>query len=158
AAAIAIWFSDKARHAIRLMAFAAQRIAHGEGSRPMEDRMSGSAAPSSVEAAFKAMQRAIEEREKRFDLQAQSDPLTGLQSRQHFEMWLRSQLSKSDPPPACGLMLLQLCGLRQISDIYGLDTANQLLTAVADRSGELLGPADRMARFESDQFFIYING
>jgi diguanylate cyclase (GGDEF)-like protein len=156
AGGIAVWFSGKANHAIQVMSLAAQRISRGDYSKSLA--LAGSPELVTLEDAFNEMQRAIQQREDRFSLQAEHDPLTGVPNRHHFERWVKSRLDGVHPPRPCALVLMQICGLAQLSDIYGPEMADQLVKATAQRAEEFLGAGDKIGRFESDQFFFYFEG
>lgn len=156
AGGIALWFSGKANHAIQVMSLAAQRISKGDYSKSLA--LSGSRELVSLEDAFNKMQRAIQEREDRFSLQVEHDPLTGVPNRLHFERWVKSRLEDLHPPRPCALVLMQICGLAQLGDIYGPEVADELVKATVQRSKGFLAAGDKIARFESDQFFYYFEG
>lgn len=154
AIAVAVWFSGRANHSIRSLALAAQRIGHGDYSKNLA--LASSKQMTSLEKAFNKMQVAIEERERHFSFQAQHDQLTGVPNRLHFDHWVEAKLASTEQPGPCALALLQICGLSQLIDIYGPDVTNRLIQAAANRAKSLVGPNDKLARFESDQFIMYL--
>lgn len=154
---IGFWFYWRARHSLGSLALAAQRIARGDYSKSIALAEKESGQLSTLEQAFNTMQEAIEERESHFNFQAQHDLLTGIPNRHNFDFWIKSKLHDSPRLEPFALLLMQVCGLNQLNDIYGPDTTNQLIKAAAKRTKSLLGPTDKLARFESDQFITYLD-
>lgn len=154
AGAIAAWFSWRANYSLGSLALAAQRIARGDYSKDIAAEDSGQL--TVLEQAFSRMQEAIKERETHYNFQAQHDLVTGVPNRHNFDFWVKSRLLDTRPRPF-GLLLLQICGLSQLTDIYGTDITNQLIRDVAKRAKSLIKPNDKLARFESDQFIIYLD-
>jgi diguanylate cyclase (GGDEF)-like protein len=83
------------------------------------------------------------------------DCLTGLPNRRQFDHALRAAL---DSPPAAGavhaLLLLDLNGFKQINDVHGHVTGDEVLTIVAQRLLGVMRNGDLLARLGGDEFGI----
>lgn len=156
ATAVAVWVSGRADRHIRHLALAAHRIARGDYSKNVA--LADTRQLTSLEEAFNAMQLAIEEREHHFSFQAQHDPLTGVANRHHLDAWVKTRFSETAPAEDAALVVFQICGLNHLTDVYGPEISDQLVIAAARRAESLLGSRDKLARFESDEFFMYLEG
>jgi diguanylate cyclase (GGDEF)-like protein/PAS domain S-box-containing protein len=93
--------------------------------------------------------------EERLRYQALHDPLTGLPNRTLFFDRLNAVLAR--PGSRAGICYLDLDGFKAINDTLGHDMGDQLLVAVAERLGSLVGEsASIAARMGGDEFVVLI--
>jgi len=88
-------------------------------------------------------------------LQARTDPLTGLTNRRRFlEVLQEEQARVTRLGGAAGLLFLDLDGFKQVNDRIGHAGGDALLVEVARRVGACLGPDDTLARLGGDEFTV----
>lgn len=85
--------------------------------------------------------------------QADFDKLTKLLNRQGLEKQLTSLMK---PANQFALILIDLNGFKQINDIYGHKTGDDILVFVADRIKKSLRPADVGGRWGGDEFVLLL--
>ena len=83
--------------------------------------------------------------------QARTDMMTGLPNRLCFVEWFEALKGTASP---FVLYLVDLDYFKTINDTLGHDVGDMLLTAVAARLTESLGPCDKVARLGGDEFAI----
>jgi diguanylate cyclase (GGDEF)-like protein len=86
---------------------------------------------------------------------AYQDGLTGLPNRRQYDEALRTALAS--PPRAGashGVLLLDLNGFKQINDLHGHATGDEVLAIVGQRLRSAMRDADMVARFGGDEFAI----
>ena len=83
------------------------------------------------------------------------DPLTGLANRRQFDEALKAAVAA---PPREGavhaVLLLDLNGFKQINDVYGHSTGDEVLMITAQRLAEAMRDGDLVARLGGDEFAI----
>lgn len=86
---------------------------------------------------------------------AQSDHLTGLANRRHFEERLAHLASRrqADNPYIC-LLLLDVDRFKQINDTYGHAAGDEVLMQIAHLLRENLRAGDLPARYAGDEFVV----
>jgi diguanylate cyclase (GGDEF)-like protein len=90
-------------------------------------------------------------------LQAQTDPLTGLTNRRAFmEALGAAQYEVTAQGSVAGLLFLDLDRFKSINDELGHAAGDQLLLQVADRLAGCLGPRDILARLGGDEFTVLL--
>jgi diguanylate cyclase (GGDEF)-like protein len=91
-------------------------------------------------------------------LQAFTDPLTGLRNRRAFLDDLASAQSDVTAQGAvAGLLFLDLDRFKAVNDTLGHAAGDELLLQVADRLSTCLGPGDLLARLGGDEFTVLLS-
>ncbi|MFG3578210.1 putative bifunctional diguanylate cyclase/phosphodiesterase [Micromonospora chersina] len=86
---------------------------------------------------------------------AYSDQLTGLPNRLTFTRRLRRALRDGGP---VAVLLLDLDGFKQVNDRFGHAAGDRLLTTIAERMGDAIGPDGMIARLGGDEFAVLVAG
>jgi diguanylate cyclase (GGDEF)-like protein len=86
---------------------------------------------------------------------SETDDLTKLPNRRAVRAWLTGDLAARRP---MSLMLLDLDGFKEINDSLGHRAGDTVLTMVAVRIREAVGPRMRVARLGGDEFAIVVAG
>jgi diguanylate cyclase (GGDEF)-like protein len=116
--------------------------------------------------------RAFIQAQKRFELEkklhesfcqvrelAETDSLTGLANRYHFEEALKVSIANNfRSQNIIALLLLDLDHFKKINDSYGHETGDKLLQSVASRITQCLRGNELFARLGGDEFSILITG
>lgn len=92
------------------------------------------------------------ERRIRAELEATTDPLTGLLNRRGLEQ----RLGTLAPDLPCGVMLVDLDGFKQVNDTLGHDAGDAILVEVAARLRQSVRHDDLVARLGGDEFAIVL--
>lgn len=87
--------------------------------------------------------------------EARTDPLTGLGNRMAWQETLRELGSAGGP---CGLVLLDIDGLKRANDRHGHDTGDRLIVAVGRLVADSLPPGAQAARIGGDEFAVALPG
>jgi diguanylate cyclase (GGDEF)-like protein/PAS domain S-box-containing protein len=89
---------------------------------------------------------------------ASTDALTGLLNRFAFQNRLEACFKNKDreSPPA-GLVMLDIDSFKNINDIFGHQTGDELLKIVAKRIERAVNPSDVVARFGGDEIVVLFN-
>ena len=86
------------------------------------------------------------------------DPLTGLGNRQHLDVKLEALLARGIVDGStCALLLLDLQGLRTVNAELGREAGDQLLVAVSDRIGAVVGTGGRLFRLGGATFAVLVD-
>lgn len=84
---------------------------------------------------------------------AQSDPLTGLPNRRHFEeQAARILVAAAAANRAVALLMVDIDHFKQINDTHGHPVGDAVLKAVAGRCNDVLRDGDLFARFGGEEF------
>lgn len=94
------------------------------------------------------------ERRIRAELEATTDPLTGLLNRRGLDQ----RLGALPPDLPCGVMLVDLDGFKQINDTLGHDAGDAILVEVGARLRQSVRHDDLIARLGGDEFAIVLVG
>ena len=104
--------------------------------------------------------RAINERyesEQRLNYLARYDNLTGELNRPHLTEVLEKTLDDTIRfRSSCGFLLVGIDNLARINELYGFDTADQLIGAVGRRIRKLMRGKDTLGRFSGNKFGIVL--
>ncbi|WP_084413087.1 diguanylate cyclase domain-containing protein [Fulvimarina manganoxydans] len=104
----------------------------------------------------RAADRVIDTRE-RLDQLARHDALTGLANRFAFEAALAARCAEAGPgTPRFALLYLDLDRFKEVNDLFGHPTGDELLCAVARRIEREVGTSDVVARLGGDEFGILV--
>ncbi|GID93243.1 putative bifunctional diguanylate cyclase/phosphodiesterase [Amorphoplanes digitatis] len=109
-------------------------------------------------AQARALTEALEEQralQERLSHQTLHDPLTGLANRLLLQERLGRALARR-AGEAHGLLLLDLDGFKDVNETLGHPVGDELLIAVAERLGTLLGDGDTLARLGGDEFVVLL--
>ncbi|RYE09079.1 MAG: EAL domain-containing protein [Hyphomicrobiales bacterium] len=86
---------------------------------------------------------------------AAHDALTGLPNRVSFEQALaRTLTQRPSRDRRTTVLMLDLDRFKQVNDTLGHRAGDDLIRAVAQRLGQLIGPSDMLARLGGDEFAI----
>ena len=113
-----------------------------------------------AEAAANALERAhlfdsIQRANKRLELLAITDGLTGLYNRRYFRERLDQEFARSaryEQPLAC--MIIDIDNFKQVNDTYGHQIGDEVLRAVADYTKNACRKSDIVARFGGEELVI----
>ena len=95
--------------------------------------------------------------EKEVLYMAQHDKLTGLPNRRLFDELGNHVLAKVRRDKAqCGILFIDIDGFKEVNDLHGHQTGDQLLKMIANRFNERLRKADIIARYGGDEFVVII--
>ena len=84
-------------------------------------------------------------------VEARTDPLTGLGNRMAWQETLHELGSTGTP---CGVVVLDIDGLKSANDRHGHDTGDRLIAAVGHLVAEALPAGARAARIGGDEFAV----
>jgi diguanylate cyclase len=102
---------------------------------------------------------AAQTREKRARYLAFHDDLTSLPNRRFFREHLDLALSSEGVAiPPLAVLYLDLDGFKALNDLYGHDTGDALLSAVAQRLSHALRAEDLVSRLAGDEYACLISG
>ncbi|HEY4542304.1 MAG TPA: EAL domain-containing protein, partial [Noviherbaspirillum sp.] len=88
---------------------------------------------------------------------ANLDALTGLPNRRHFLSEAESELRKSERTGnKAALLFIDLDGFKQINDIYGHETGDQLLIEASHRIRRCARETDLLGRLGGDEFMVLL--
>jgi diguanylate cyclase (GGDEF)-like protein len=100
-----------------------------------------------------------QEREKRARYLAFHDDLTALPNRRFFRERLDLALSSHGTAiTPLAVLYLDLDGFKSLNDLYGHDTGDELLSAVARRLSHALRAEDLVSRLAGDEYACLISG
>jgi diguanylate cyclase (GGDEF)-like protein len=85
------------------------------------------------------------------------DPLTRLPNRRLLQQRIEQALAEAEQRSGrFAVLFMDLDGFKQVNDAYGHQTGDALLVAVAQRTRQLLRPADVLARLGGDEFVLVV--
>lgn len=88
------------------------------------------------------------------EMQANTDPLTGLANRRGLALYLESDGVRN----AVGVLVLDIDHLKAINDDYGHDVGDKVLIAVSRAASSVLRGGDLLARTGGDEFVAVVAG
>jgi diguanylate cyclase (GGDEF)-like protein len=86
------------------------------------------------------------------EIQANTDPLTGLSNRRGLSLYLDGDRSLN----AMSILVLDIDGLKAINDAHGHDVGDRVLVAVARAASGVLRGRDLLARTGGDEFLAVV--
>ena len=86
------------------------------------------------------------------EIQANTDPLTGLSNRRGLSLYLRGDRSTK----AMGILVLDIDHLKAINDAHGHEIGDRILVAVARAAAGVLRGGDLLARTGGDEFLAVV--
>ncbi|MBK5344644.1 GGDEF domain-containing protein [Pseudomonas sp. TH49] len=96
------------------------------------------------------LERALEEA-------SNTDALTGVANRRHFNVVMRRELSRSERlTHQCALLMLDIDHFKKINDTYGHPTGDRVICALAEICTTLTRDADWVARLGGEEFAILL--
>ncbi len=90
--------------------------------------------------------------------QAQTDELTQLSNRRHFDQAVQQALHQRAPSARVAMMMLDLNGFKAVNDIFGHHVGDEVLRQVAARLRTVVRAGDVLARLGGDEFALLLNG
>lgn len=86
-----------------------------------------------------------------------TDALTGVANRRHFNVVLRREISRSERlTHQCALLMLDIDHFKKINDSYGHPTGDRVICALADICTGITRDADWVARLGGEEFAILL--
>jgi diguanylate cyclase (GGDEF)-like protein len=85
-----------------------------------------------------------------------SDPLTGMANRRAFDDRLHQLTAGNGTPGA--LLMLDIDSFKDVNDVFGHDTGDELLRTVGQAIRSAVRPEDLAARFGGDEFAVLLPG
>jgi diguanylate cyclase (GGDEF)-like protein/PAS domain S-box-containing protein len=86
------------------------------------------------------------------------DELTGLPNRRRLYEALRDQMERVDPADGFALLLIDLDRFKEVNDVLGHQSGDELLCQVARRFGRGVREEDLLARLGGDEFAVLVSG
>ncbi len=129
------------------------RLAGGRSWEP-EDRVIAESATGIIRMILEH-----ESLQKEMQLQARTDPLTGLLNRRAFldEVTRRMDRLERDAMPGT-LMFIDLDHFKMLNDLAGHDTGDEALCAASGLLSRVVRPTDVVARLGGDEFAVWLDG
>ena len=91
------------------------------------------------------------------ELQAQTDPLTGLWNHRAFHELLRRELVRSSAEQlSVALVMLDLDDFKRVNDVFGHAVGDQVLAEVADHLRAMVRQSDAVCRIGGEEFAIVL--
>ena len=92
--------------------------------------------------------------EERIHFLAHHDALTSLPNRSHFNARVDQEIRALGPGKSLAVLCLDLDRFKEVNDLFGHATGDQVLQTVASRVGALLDDRQMFARLGGDEFAI----
>lgn len=155
AVAAAWWMARNVSRPLRSLARVAEHIAggHYEESVPTERRDE----VGDLARSFSQMQAGIRRREERIRFQAHHDRLTGLPNRSRARELLAERID-AQATGSIGVIRLDIKEFRQINDVLGHETGDEVLEVVAALLAETADDEATVSRLGGDEFMIVQSG
>lgn len=108
---------------------------------------------------LRAIRYAIERKKSESELirLSRTDPLTGLLNRRaFFEKLDRARLHARRSGLACAVMIIDIDGFKEVNDLFGHNTGDEFLVAIADGLASTVRQTDCVARVGGDEFAVLV--
>lgn len=126
-------------------------------ARPFDQNDIQLAIAISHQAALAIHRSQILEQAKGFEQLAQTDRLTGLNNRRHFDKVAKLEFDRARRfAHALSIMIIDIDDFKQINDSYGHLVGDQVLIEVAQRLQNNVRNIDFLARYGGDEFVIIL--
>jgi len=90
---------------------------------------------------------------------AKSDPLTGIYNRRHFMEYTQMDIERIHRTKEdCFVIIFDLDKFKNVNDIHGHMTGDNVLIETASRIKAIIRPYDIFARYGGEEFIIYLSG
>ncbi len=94
---------------------------------------------------------------RRLEIQAHTDPLTGIWNRYRIEQVLDAEMAAGQRyGRPCSVLLLDIDHFKAINDQHGHDAGDQVLAALAARLRNALRPSDHFGRWGGEEFIVVL--
>ncbi len=145
---------------IRDTAMAADRVAAGDYTSPIDDRMQDEIGEVArgidrLAADLEFDIRMRNDAERRLRYQATHDELTNIFNRQHMTAMIRDSLN-TDDDQSVSLLFLDLDDFKLVNDLWGHAVGDEVLAAVANRLRRLVGDDVLISRWGGDEFTVVL--
>jgi diguanylate cyclase (GGDEF)-like protein len=112
---------------------------------------------SRLAQAFDDMAGALQQRERRLQEQAISDPLTGLYNRRYLAEFLPRELARSDRNSTpVAVILIDLDHFKRVNDSFGHEAGDIVLTAVGTLLKDNVRGSDIACRYGGEEFALVL--
>ena len=108
---------------------------------------------------LRAIRYAIERKKSESELirLSRTDPLTGLLNRRaFFDKLDRARLHARRSGLACAVMIIDIDGFKEINDLFGHNTGDEFLVAIAGGLATTIRETDCVARVGGDEFAVLV--
>lgn len=107
----------------------------------------------------KQIERELQDNRDRLEEVVNTDDLTGIPNRRHFQHYLTEKLAEygAASKPVC-LALLDLDFFKEVNDMFGHDAGDRLLQILAERLRGLASERVFIARLGGDEFAMVLTG
>lgn len=105
----------------------------------------------------------FEENNQKLTFLALHDPLTGLKNRTYLLEYFSAELTGSKPlsqkvnKEQAALLMIDLNKFKDVNDIFGHATGDELIKVIALRLQEAISEKDTLFRFGGDKFLVWLN-
>jgi len=155
---VGVWYGAEwfvLRH-VRALLRAADRVRGGDLNARTEIRYGGEEL-GQLAQAFDDMALALQQRERKLQEQAISDPLTGLYNRRYLSEFLPRELvrSRRNATPVA-VMLIDLDHFKRINDSFGHEAGDIVLKAIAALLKGKVRGSDIACRYGGEEFALIL--
>jgi diguanylate cyclase (GGDEF)-like protein len=106
---------------------------------------------------MRRLQAELEEKNRELERMAQTDPLTELSNRRHFDQSLHRELNNAQRyQDILSLVLLDIDNFKTINDSYGHDIGDEVLREMGRRLPDVCRAGDQVARIGGEEFGLIL--